>query len=186
MNGNYRNNRRSVIIYKNSPLLTVEYRQFFIPVYLKNNPLQEYHAAGFNMDRKQCNGFIHVLYRIPEQCLNDAGVMPAWSQKKFAEIPGTLHKEDEELPVLLHDGTEREIPRPVDSDEQRKNYSGKKRKHTIKNAVIITACYLILFVSESVCGKTHDKKIADTMYSFPLPCMLYQDTGYQGYKPDGG
>ena len=56
---------------------------------------------------------------------------------------------------------------------------------TLKNAVVITACCLILFVSESVCGKTHDKKIADTMYAFPYPCMLYQDTGYQGYHPEG-
>ena len=23
------------------------------------------------------------------------------------------------------------------------------------------------------------------MYSFPYPCQLYQDSGYQGYKPEG-
>jgi hypothetical protein len=23
------------------------------------------------------------------------------------------------------------------------------------------------------------------MYSFPQPCILYQDTGYQGFRPDG-
>ena len=23
------------------------------------------------------------------------------------------------------------------------------------------------------------------MYSFPVPCTLYQDTGYQGYEPEG-
>jgi hypothetical protein len=89
------------------------------------------------------------------------------------------------LPVLLHDGTEREIPRPVDSDEQKEKYSGKKKRHTVKNAVIISASCLVLFASQTVCGKMHDKKIADTMYSFPYPCTLYQDTGYQGYRPDG-
>jgi hypothetical protein len=82
-------------------------------------------------------------------------------------------------------GTEHEIPRLVDWDEQRENYSGKKKKHTVKNVVIITACFLILFVSPAVCGKRHDRKIAGTMYSFPCPCLLYQDTGYQGYKPEG-
>lgn len=184
MNGKYRNNRRSFTIYKNSPLPTVEDRLFFILVYLKNNPLQEYHAACFDMDQKHCNSFIHVLYHILERCLQDAEVMPAESQRKFSEILGTLFRDNEELPVLLHDGTEREIPRPVDSDEQRENYSGKKKKHTLKNGVIITACCLILFVSESVCGKTHDKKIADTLYAFPYPCVLYQDTGYQGFRPE--
>lgn len=24
------------------------------------------------------------------------------------------------------------------------------------------------------------------MYSFPIPCTLYQDAGYQGYAPEGG
>jgi hypothetical protein len=185
MNGKFRDNRRSFTIYKNSPLPTVEDRLFFILVYLKNNPLQEYHAACFDMDQKHCNSFIHVLYRILERCLHDAGVMPTESQKKFSEILGTLSVENEELPVLLHDGTEREIPRPVDWDEQQENYSGKKKKHTLKNAVIITACCMILFISPSVCGKTHDKKIADTSYAFPYPCVLYQDTGYQGFRPEG-
>jgi len=185
MNGKFRNNQRSFIIYRNSPLPTVEDRLFFILVYLKNNPLQEYHAACFDIDQKHCNRFIHVLYPILEHCLHAVGVMPAESQKKFSEILGTLFGENEELPVLLHDGTEREIPRPVDTDEQRENYSGKKKKHTLKNAVITTACCLILFVSPSVCGKTHDKRIADTGYAFPYPCVLYQDTGYQGFRPEG-
>jgi hypothetical protein len=71
-------------------------------------------------------------------------------------------------------------------DGQKENYSGKEKKHTLKNAIIITATWLILFVSPSVFGKTHDKKIADTMYSsFLSPCVLYQDTGYQGFRPEG-
>jgi hypothetical protein len=185
MTRTFRNNRRSFTVYKNSPLPSVEERLFFILVYLKNNPLQEYHAACFDMDQKHCNSFIHVLYRILELCLHDAGVMPAESQKKFSEILKAPVRETDELPVLLHDGTEREIPRPVNSDEQKENYSGKKKKHTVKNAIVITACCLILFVSPTVCGKMHDKKIADTMYSFSYACRLYQDTGYQGYKPEG-
>jgi hypothetical protein len=111
--------------------------------------------------------------------------MPVESQKKFSEILNTLSQENEELPVLLHDGMEREILRPVDSDEQKENYSGKKKKHTVKNTVIITACCLILFVTPSVCGKMHDKKIADTIYSFTKPCILYQYTGYQWFRPGG-
>jgi len=149
----------------------------------KNNPLQEYHAACFGMDQKHCNNFIHVLYHILEQCLRDAEVMPAETQKEFESLLKAQPSEGG-LPILLHDGTEREIPPPVDREEQQENYSGKKKKHTIKNAVVITACCVILFVSLSVCGKMHDKKIADTMYSSPYPCHLYQDTGYQGYKPE--
>lgn len=71
-----------------------------------------------------------------------------------------------------------------DSDEQKEQYSGKKKRHTVKNAVIMTASCLILFVSQTVSRKTHDKRMADTMYSFPIPCFLYQDTGYQEYAPE--
>ena len=183
LDGTLRCGRRSFTIYKNSPLPAVEDRLFFILVYLKNNPLQEYHAACFGMGQKHCNLFIHALYRIFEQCLHDADVMPVETQKELVPILAQLSSNGK-IPVLFHDGTEREIPRPADPERQQENYSGKKKKHTLKNAVIIDACCAILFVSASVCGKTHDKKIADTMYDFPYPCILYQDTGYQGYRPD--
>jgi hypothetical protein len=184
MDGNFRNGRRRFTIYRNSPLPTVADCLFFILVYLKNNPLQEYHATCFSMDQKHCDSFIHVLHRILEQCLRDADVMPTETQKEFSNLLKDQSIE-KELPILLHDGTEREIPRPVDWDEWKEHYSGKKKKHTVNNAVIITACCLILFVSPSVCGKTHDKKIADTAYTFSSPCQLYQDTGYQRYRPKG-
>jgi hypothetical protein len=57
------------------------------PVYLKNNPLQEYHAACFGMDQKHCNNFIRVLYHILEQCLRDADVMSAETRKEFSSLP---------------------------------------------------------------------------------------------------
>jgi hypothetical protein len=150
----------------------------------KNKLLQEYHAVCFDMEQKHSKRFIHVLYHILESCLHQAGVIPAESQKKFCGILNRLSQENKGLPILLHDGTEQEIPRPVDSDEEKENDSGKKKKYSVKNAVIITVCYLILFISPSVCGKMRDKKIADTMYSFPKPCILYRDTGYQGFEPE--
>lgn len=184
MNGKRRSQLRSFCIYKNSPLADVTERLFFILVYLKNNPLQEYHAACFGMDQKHCNTFVHCLTHILRLSLETMGLVPAQTDKELSNRLLELSKDGLE-PVLLHDGTEREIPRPVDYDEQKEQYSGKKKRHTVKNAVVITTSCLILFVSQTVPGKTHDKKMADTMYSFPVPCTLYQDTGYQGYAPEG-
>lgn len=184
LNGKRRSKRRSFCIYKNSPLPDVSERLFFILVYLKNNPLQEYHAACFSMDQKHCNTFVHCLNHILRLSLETMGLVPAQTDKELSARLSELSKEGTVQPILLHDGTEREIPRPVDSDEQKEQYSGKKKRHTVKNAVVITVSCLILFVSQTVCGKTHDKKMADTMYSFPVSCILYQDTGYQGYAPE--
>ncbi|WP_291529221.1 transposase family protein [Bacteroides sp. UBA939] len=184
MNGKRRSNRRSFCIYKNSPLPDVTEHLFFILVYLKNNPLQEYHAASFGMGQKHCNTFVHCLTHILHLSLETMGLMPAQTDKELFQRLCELSREGSE-PVLFHDGTEREIPRPVDCDEQKEKYSGKKKRHTVKNAVITTVSCLILFVSQTVSGKMHDKKMADNMYSFPVPCTLYQDTGYQGYAPEG-
>jgi hypothetical protein len=111
-------------------------------------------------------------------------LVPTQTDKELSPCLSDLSQSDS-LPVLLHDGPEREIPRPVDYDEQKEKYSEKEKRHTVKNAVIISASCLVLFASQTVCGKMHDKKIAGTIYSFPYPCTLYQDTGYQGYRPDG-
>ena len=73
----------------------------------------------------------------------------------------------------------RRKPRPSDPEVQADFYSEKKKKHTVKNAVITTLTGLVLFVGATVPGKTHDKTIAETQYAFPYPCLLWQDTGYQ-------
>ena len=184
LTGKRRSNRRSFCIYSNSPLPTIPDRLFIILVYLKNNPLQEYHAACFGMDQKHCNTFVHCLSHILQLSLQAMGLMPAQTNKELSARLSEISKDGVIQPILLHDGTEREIPRPVDYDEQKEQYSGKKKRHTVKNAVIVTVSCLILFVSQTVSGKTHDKKMADTMYSFSVPCTLYQDTGYQGYSPE--
>ena len=139
MNGKYRNSRRRFTLCGNSPLPAVEDRLFFILVYLKNNPLQEYHAACFDMEQKQCNRFIHVLYSILEQSLRDAGVMPADSQKNLSNILKALSEDREEVPVLLHDGTEREIPVRSLLMNSRKITAGRKRNIPLTHLAVISS-----------------------------------------------
>jgi hypothetical protein len=181
--GKPRKGLRSHVIYANSPLPCVEERLAFVLSYKKLNPIQEQHADTFGMTQKQCNEYFHCMNEILKRALKLADVVPANNDKELAEV---LSNEDVfEANVLLHDGTEREIPRPVDDDLQKDNYSGKKKKHTVKNAVIIAACCLILYVSRTYSGRIHDKTIADNDYTIPCGYTLFQDTGYQGYRPEG-
>lgn len=182
LNGKIRTGRRSYSIYQNSPLGTVEERLVFILSYWKLNPIQEQHADMFGMTQKQCNDFLHALGEILKKALTMANVVPAQTNEDFQEL---ATKECSDNKVLLHDGTEREVPRPVDDDEQKDHYSGKKKKHTLKNAVIATTNCLILLVSASFPGRVHDKKIADIVYSIPKNFVIVQDTGYQGHNPEG-
>jgi hypothetical protein len=64
-------------------------------------------------------------------------------------------------------------------------YSGKKKRHAVKNAVIISCCCMVLYVSPTFDGRVRSKKIADTAYSIPRGFTPVQDSGYQRYRPEG-
>lgn len=181
--GKRRSGLRRFVLYTNSPLPTQAERLVFILSYNKLNPIQEAQADRFSLTQKQCYQLLHGLHHILHIALRKAQVLPAESQtaltKQLAQLPTEAGKD------LFHDGSEREIPRPQNIEQQQAHYSGKKKKHTVKNALLTTALCYILFVSPTLAGKIHDKKIADTYYHIPAGFTLWQDTGYQGYYPEG-
>lgn len=180
LDGKRRTGMRKFVLYANSPLPTIEERLAFILSFLKLNPLQELHADLFGITQKQCSQFTHSLHKILQTALTNAGQMPCQDNETLQKV---LAQGKES--VLFHDCTELEIPRPQDQEKQTDMYSGKKKKHTIKNAIISTALCVVLYVSPTVSGKTHDKKLTDTAYQIPAGYELWQDTGYQGYAPSG-
>lgn len=102
--------------------------------------------------------------------------------------PHRLESVLQQCPSLefIIDGTERRINRPKDKEEQKQYYSGKKKAHTVKNNVISHRRGKVVFLSDTYEGKKHDKAIADEEeYAFPSGSKLWQDTGFQGYHPEG-
>src|SRR5882762_7180102 len=86
------------------------------------------------------------------------------------------------LPPFAHDGTERRHVRPQDPTEQTDCYSGKKKDHTVKNVLLVNALLIILFLSDTYGGRTHDKRIADaTPYPLPARSRLLQDLGFLAF-----
>jgi hypothetical protein len=56
----------------------------------------------------------------------------------------------------------------------------------VKNILLIDTLLTILFLSETVEGKRHDKKIADsTPYPLPPGSQLLQDLGFQAFTLEG-
>jgi hypothetical protein len=110
----------------------------------------------------------------------------------------------EEIRELFFDATERPTRRPTEG--QRAYYSGKKRRHTIKNQIVAARRtkppgpgkkpqrLRIAAVSESFPGSVHDKKIYDrTRAVAPPDARRTGDTAYLGTpletparKPRGG
>lgn len=92
----------------------------FILSYLKNNPLQEYHAASYGMTQPQANQLIHLFTDILLKTLKRLNELP---EENTLRLVHTLKPYTD----ILLDGTERPIERPQDDDLQQECYSGKKK-----------------------------------------------------------
>jgi hypothetical protein len=88
----------------------------------------------------------------------------------------------EEAQALLIDATEQAIERPKHG--QKRYYSGKKKRHGLKNEVITTQAGRIVAVSPSVPGTVHDLTIRRRGPPLPNHARAYADSGYQGYQND--
>jgi hypothetical protein len=171
--------KRRYVTYKNSPLPTMEDKLLFILTYLRKATTQDIFGEVFGMSQPVVNQWIHILH----PCLNQALV-------KLGEIPARtasdLQVAGDDVKVYFQDGTERPIPRPKNQEVQKSYYSGKKKRHTVKNNVLVNAQAKIGLLSETCEGKKHDKKIADeTQFTLPQDSLLYQDTGFQGFVLEG-
>lgn len=94
----------------------------------------------------------------------------------------SLTKEEEDgLFYLMIDGTERPIYRPKKSQKRKKNYSGKKKKHTKVHQIITDNNKRILAVGSAQKGARHDKRIFDeSRVVKPPDLMVLGDLGYLG------
>jgi hypothetical protein len=99
----------------------------------------------------------------------------------------------DEVRELFFDGTERPTRRP--QKRQRRCYSGKKKRHTLKNQRVVVRKrkkagrrqqpqkrrLRVAAVSPTAPGKVHDKKVYDrTRTVVPTGVAAYGDSGYQG------
>jgi hypothetical protein len=93
--------------------------------------------------------------------------------------------DEKKASLYAHDGTERMIQRPKNNAKQKEHYSGKKKTHTVKNNVLANSNCEVIFLTPTVEGKKHDKKIADASgYRLPKGSILLQDNGFQGFSAE--
>jgi hypothetical protein len=162
-------------------LKTMEDKLIFILFYFKFYPVQEVQGHFFGMRQTQACDWIHRLAPILNQALGYERQLPARKSRDVEQIMESC----EGLEFII-DGTERPIRRPKDKMRQKANFSGKKKRHTIKNNVVSDKRTRKIVVLSNTCeGKKHDKKIADEQeIHFPKGSKLWKDTGYQGYEPE--
>ena len=154
----------------------------FILCYLKNYPTFDKLGYDFGLTGGKAEKNVKRLLPILYQVLADLGYLPKRSFNNVAELVAAFKDKGQ----LLVDVTERATQRPKDPIEQKLKYSGKKKRHTIKNTVITTISKTILFLGKTTHGSQHD--FAMFKSEFPteqewFACFeLLVDLGYLGIE----
>jgi hypothetical protein len=157
-------------------------RLLFILFYFRVYPVQRVQAFFFGMSQTQVCEWVHRLTPVLNRALGADQHLP---ERRPARLPQVL-RQCSGLEFII-DGTERPVQRPKDKRRQREFYSGKKKRHTVKNVVIVDRrTRKIKALSRTRAGKTGDKRVAEEEnYRFPKRSKLWKDTGFQGYEPPG-
>ena len=102
------------------PLPTIEDKLLFICSYLKTYPIQELHAAIFDMEQSHTNLWIHRLAEFLFKTLDRLRHVPGRNAQALEHLLQGSER-------LYLDGTERPVQRKSDYEEQKKDFSGKKK-----------------------------------------------------------
>ena len=87
--------------------------------------------------------------------------------------------------LAFTDCTEQQIPRPVDKNRRKIFYSGKKKRHTIKNQVTVNSRGYILHKIGYKKGRKHDYNVYKKNHPVtPKQVVNVVDLGYLGVEKD--
>ena len=163
----------------------------------KDNPTQGTLEAFFGIDQSTvcrylqfCNKMLKGILPTPERISKDISKCRTVKEVKKL-VPG------KNAGTLLVDGTHIRVDRPEDKDERKKTYTGKKKNHTNNTTIISTTDNMIVGISKTAVGSTHDLKMIKE-HSIPfgrwtrkmrdedIPAKerftMYMDLGYQGIQ----
>ena len=169
---------------RKSRLATVQEKLLFVLYYLKNYPTFDVLSAVFGMSRSKAYENLHKLIPVLNETLILIGVMP---RRRF-ENADNMRKFLGDIDKIIIDATERTHWRPSDNEKQSSMYSGKKKRHTVKNTVISSAEKVILFIGQTFTGHNHDYTMLKEEFSPDEPWFeninVLGDLGYQGIQND--
>jgi hypothetical protein len=165
---------------RKATLATDEEKLFFILWYYKIYPTFRYAQCTVGLDKRNIQLWVWFLQDVLFTALGSELALPKRkirNNQEWLEICPQLSD-------FLVDSTERQIQRPRDKENQKQYYSGKKKHHTVKNQLFVSAeTRRILAVSETVEGKRSDKRlfVEDPLYAcIPPKAKGMADKAYIG------
>ena len=126
--------------------------------------------------------FLALLYGVDKATISRSLRRIEKLSRRTLGVKCRITVSEEEARALLIDATEQPVQRP--KRKQKSWYSGKKKRHSIKNEIITTEAGRIVAVSPSAPGTVHDITIRRRGPPLPKNAHAYADSGYQGYQDD--
>lgn len=156
----------------------------FVLYYLKNYPTYDVLGILFGMTKSPAFSNIQKYYPLVMEALGRLEILPKRTFSSVEEFREFFAQVEE----ILVDVTERQVARPKDADQQKAHYSGKKKKHTVKNTILVTSMQQVLYVGQTFSGHNHDYKMFKEEFT-PKQAWLEEiqvlaDSGYQGITKD--
>ena len=165
---------------------------------LKDNPTQGTLEAFFGIDQSTVCRYLQFCGKMLKETLPTPDrISKAMSKCKTVKeikefVPGRRG-----AGTLLVDGTHIRVDRPGEKEERKKTYTGKKKNHTNNTTIISTTDNIIVGISKTAVGSTHDlkmikehsipfgrwtRKMRDEDTSAKEKFTMYMDLGYQGIQ----
>ncbi len=143
-----------------------------------------YTLAGFLFDLDQSNicRDIQKIESLIRQCVP----IPQKTYRITKRLK-TLEEVEQYFPGFLAfiDSTEQQIPRPTDNKRKKMFYSGKKKRHTVKNQLTVNKDGYILHKVAYKKGRRHDYDVYKEDHPvIPKQVVTVVDLGYLGIEKD--
>ncbi len=128
-------------------------------------------------DIQKIEGLMRQSLSIPQKLYNMTKRLKTREEVEGQYLPGFM---------AFVDVTEQQIPRPKNKIRRKLYYSGKKKKHTVKNLYTVNQKGLIVYKSKRMqIGKKHDYKIYNRNHpDIPKHVERICDLGFLGVKKD--
>lgn len=157
---------------------------FFILFYYRQYPTMRLASSLFEVYHSKIHTWVHYFSKIVFEALGYQLNLP---QVKVNSLYG-LYTVCPQLREFIVDGTERPIRRPKESQKQKDYFSGKSKRHTVKNQILVSPkTKRILYAGKTRAGSIHDKTallMDNILIHAPPNSTGLSDLGFDGIEKD--
>lgn len=178
-------------------------RLLMLLLYYRLYLTQEFMTLLFNAEAKSviCRSIqlmrpvFEAVLPVPEQARSRVLSLADKEQKRRKKRIGSVEEFRQAYPELtfIIDGVEQPKRKPKAPAKRKSDYSGKKKRHTLKQIVIGTPSGIIVDQSPSTGGRAHDFKVFKDDHAARSICAefidyqvtMYGDSGFDGMRAQG-